>query len=398
MFSKIRWSAGSRARRAPAPVLVVVALAATLVSCGAPTTPTTPSTSTTTTRPAPTTTSTTRPAGTTTSTTVRPSTTTTTAPPTTTTTAAPQAGTNPFAGEKLYVDPASAARNTVNQWKAQGRTADAQQLEKIAGAPKPVRYFAEWTEQGNPNGVAFQVNHYVDQVRATGALPVIGAYAILHRDCSQFSAGGFTTAAQYRSWIDGYAEGIGNDKVVVILEPDSIAGLDCLDSAQQAERLQLLAYAVETLKGRPNAHVYIDAGHSSWRTAAVTIDRLNRAGIARADGFATNNANFNTTASEIAWGTQVSAGVGGKHFVIDTSRNGLGRYTGGTHDGDCPNWANPPGRALGAQPTANTGHQLVDAFFWLKTPGASDGDCGPFPAAGGWSPDYALGLCQRAAY
>jgi endoglucanase len=304
---------------------------------------------------------------------------------------------SPFAGETLYVDPASPARATADAWRSQGRTADAQQLEKIAGAAKPVRYFAEWTETGDSNGVAFQVSHYIDVVQAAGALPVIGAYAIINRDCGSFSGGGFTTADQYRAWADGYAEGIGDDKVVVILEPDAIAGMSCLNADQQAERLSLLRYAVEAIEARPNAHVYLDAGHSSWQTPATTISRLNQAGIDRADGFATNNANFNLTADEIAWAEQVSAGVGGKHFVIDTSRNGLGPYTGGTHDGDCPAWANPPGRALGARPTADTGHPLVDAYFWLKTPGASDADCGPFPAAGAWDPEYALGLAQRAA-
>jgi endoglucanase len=351
MALPIRPSAGARARRAAlrlAPVLLVASLATSLLAC-APSTPSPP-------------------------------------------------GGNPFAGETLYVDPGSAARATVDAWRAQGRTADARQLEKIAGAAKPVRYFAEWTETGDSNGVAFQVDHYVDLVRATGSLPVIGAYAIIGRDCGNFSGGGFTTAQQYRTWIDGYAEGIGDAKVVVVLEPDAIAGMGCLTAARQTERLSLLRYAVETIGARPNAHVYIDAGHSGWQTPATTIGRLNQAGIGAADGFATNNANFNTTANEIAWGEQVSAGVGGKHFVIDTSRNGLGPYTGGTHDGDCPNWANPPGRALGARPTADTGHPLVDAYLWLKSPGASDGDCGPFPAAGGWSPDYALGLCQRAAY
>ena len=304
---------------------------------------------------------------------------------------------SPFTGERLYVDPASPARATADAWRAQGRTADAQQLEKIAGAPKPVRYFAEWTETGNSNGVAFQVGHYIDLVKATGALPVIGAYAIINRDCGSFSGGGFTTADQYRAWADGFAEGIGDDKVVVILEPDAIAGMGCLNADQQAERLALLRYAVHAIEARPDAHVYIDAGHSAWQTPATIAGRLNQAGIDRAEGFATNNANFNLTADEVAWGEQVSAGVGGKHFVIDTSRNGLGPFTGGTHDGDCPPWANPPGRALGARPTAETGHPLVDAYLWLKTPGASDADCGPFPAAGGWAPEYALGLAQRAA-
>lgn len=312
----------------------------------------------------------------------------------------PAPGLNPFRGAKLYVDPASAARATVNTWKAQGRTEDARQLEKIAGAAKPVRYFAEWTETGNSGGVKKQVSAYLATVRAAGALPVIGAYAMVNRDCGGFSSGGFTTAAEYRRWIDGYAAGIADEPAVVLLEPDSLAqalpGGKCQDQA--GERFALLKYAVTALKAKPHAHVYLDVGHSGWHTPEEVIAGLKQAGIEKADGFATNNANFRTTVDEIAWGEKVSAGVGGKHFIIDTSRNGLGPYTGGTHDGDCPAWANPPGRALGARPTADTGHVLVDAFFWLKSPGASDGKCGPFGAAGAWTPEYALGLSQRAPF
>jgi endoglucanase len=43
--------------------------------------------------------------------------------------------------------------------------------------------------------------------------------------------------------------------------------------------------------------------------------------------------------------------VGGKHFIIDTSRNGLGPAPDGS-------WCNPPGRALGPKPTADTGFPL----------------------------------------
>ena len=49
-------------------------------------------------------------------------------------------------------------------------------------------------------------------------------------------------------------------------------------------------------------------------------------------------------------------------------------------------------------PTAEPGKKLVDAYLWVKRPGESDGTCNGGPAAGGcaWSPDYALGLAQRA--
>jgi endoglucanase len=114
---------------------------------------------------------------------------------------------------------------------------------------------------------------------------------------------------------------------------------------------------------------------------------LLQAGIERADGFSLNVSNFVTTRSNIIYGIRISRRVGGKHFVIDTSRNGLGS------NGE---WCNPEGRAIGAWPTLSTGHELVDAFLWIKVPGESDGKCNGGPKAGEWWADYALGLVRRA--
>jgi endoglucanase len=102
------------------------------------------------------------------------------------------------------------------------------------------------------------------------------------------------------------------------------------------------------------------------------------------------------------------------HFVLDTSRNGRGPWNfaaaGYSDAGTAQDWCNPPGRGLGARPTAATGHALVDAYLWVKTPGESDGQCtrgtaGPTdpewnqvdPAAGDWFPDQALQLAQDAS-
>jgi endoglucanase len=98
-----------------------------------------------------------------------------------------------------------------------------------------------------------------------------------------------------------------------------------------------------------------------------------------------------TTASQRTYGDQLSGLIGGKHYIVDTSRNGLGP----TADGE---WCNPSGRALGDRPTAATGDVLADAYFWIKRPGESDGTCNGGPAAGAWWADYALGLAKRAAY
>jgi endoglucanase len=119
--------------------------------------------------------------------------------------------------------------------------------------------------------------------------------------------------------------------------------------------------------------------------------RLRAAGVADAQGFFLNVSNFVSNSENAGYGAQVAALTGGKHFVIDTSRNGLGPAA----DGD---WCNPPGRALGLRPGDYTGVSRQDANLWIKRPGESDGSCHGGPAAGQWWADYALGLAQRAAY
>ncbi len=121
-------------------------------------------------------------------------------------------------------------------------------------------------------------------------------------------------------------------------------------------------------------------------------NRLNDAGIARARGFALNVANFNTTPADITYGKAISLRLGGNRpFVIDISRNGNGPDPYGQ-------WCNPPGRAIGANPTTVSGDPFVDALLWIKTPGSSDGVCrAGEPVAGTYWPTYADGLV-RARY
>ncbi|MEX2280866.1 MAG: glycoside hydrolase family 6 protein, partial [Gemmatimonadota bacterium] len=167
-----------------------------------------------------------------------------------------------------------------------------------------------------------------------------------------------------------------------------ISNADCLSTADRGRRFEMLKDAVARLKSRPGTSVYVDAGHTAWQPAAVAASRLIEAGIAQADGFSLNVSNFETTASNLSYGVQISALVGGKHFVIDTSRNGLG--PGST-------WCNPAGRALGSAPTTRTGHPRVDALLWVKRPGESDGDCNGGPSAGLFWADYALAMAQRTS-
>ena len=290
---------------------------------------------------------------------------------------------DPISGVSLYTDPNSTAANQAQQW-ASSNPAGAALMMKIATEPVG-KWFGGWNSNIQADTAA-----YVNAAASSNSVPVLIAYNIPFRDCGGFSAGGATTPDAYNAWISGMAQGIGSHKAVVVLEPDGLANMDCLSQSDQTARFAMLQNAVKTLKANSGTSVYIDAGNSNWISAADMAPRLQKAGIAQADGYALNVSNFYATSDLTSFGDTLSPLVGNKHFVIDTSRNGNG-----------PNgseWCNPAGRALGQRPTAQTGNSLVDAFLWLKTPGESDGNCNGGPSAGVWWPDYAVGLAQRAAY
>ena len=201
-------------------------------------------------------------------------------------------------GVRLWMDPHSST--------AQIRGDDAQRLAAIPGAT--------WLTGGPPRADARRVTLTASR---RGAVPVLVAYNLPGRDCGEYSAGGAKSAKAYRTWIDGLAKGIGNRRAVVIVEPDAIAG-GCTRSRD-------VKGAVERLRKLKRTAVYIDAGHSHWHGAREIVKRLKASGIARADGFALNLSNYRTNAELIAYGTDVSNRVAGRHFVIDTSRNGRAR-------------------------------------------------------------------------
>jgi endoglucanase len=294
---------------------------------------------------------------------------------------ASQAFINLFSGARLYVDPASAAKRQADAWR-RSRPSDAELMDRIASQP-----VAQWLGGWNVD-IGRDVADAVSRITGSRSLPVFVAYNIPGRDCGQYSAGGANGSNAYKSWIRDFANGIGNRRAVVILEPDALAGMSCLSQPLQQERLNLIHDAVRVLKSH-GAAVYIDAGHARWVAPPEIANRLNRAGIADADGFSLNISNFLANSVNIAYGTEVSRRVGGKHFIIDTSRNGQGATNAG-------NWCNPTGQRVGSSPTTRTGNPLVDAFLWIKTPGESDGTCGGGPAAGKWWAEYALGLAGGA--
>jgi cellulose 1,4-beta-cellobiosidase len=61
-------------------------------------------------------------------------------------------------------------------------------------------------------------------------------------------------------------------------------------------------------------------------------------------------------------------------FIIDTSRNGpKNSFITIDDKSECSSWCNVKGGKIGLHPTINTALPYIDAYFWLKTPGESDG-------------------------
>ena len=295
----------------------------------------------------------------------------------------PKATGNPLTGVKLWVDPNSNSMLRANTIRAK-EPDKAAILDKIAKQPQ-----ALWLGEWNSN-IYRTVQYNIEHAKEDGAVAAFIAYNLPHRDCGQESAGGLKGGDDYKRWIRRIAAAIGDDAVIMILEPDALGLLkkdNCLSQAQQDERLALIKDAVWTLRKNPKAIVYIDSGHAHWDPAPVFAERLKQAGIEDANGFSLNVSNFVSTDENIAFGKKLSALVGGAHFVIDTSRNGAGS----TPDNQ---WCNPPGRKIGKPPTTDTGDPLIDGFLWLKRAGESDGECNGGPKAGVFWMEKALELAQ----
>ncbi|MET9383405.1 glycoside hydrolase family 6 protein [Streptomyces sp. NPDC002928] len=289
--------------------------------------------------------------------------------------------------DPFWVNPDGNAAEQLTAYAKAGKKDEAEQIRKIAEQPT-----GEWIGPENPEQEARGFTEAADKAGRTALLVL---YNIPHRDCGQYSQGGAADGNAYRAWIDGVAKGIGDRPATVILEPDAILHLvdGCTQDEFHEERYDLLQGAVVKLKSLKNTKVYLDAGNAGWGHPDQVVEPLRSAGVDRADGFAVNVSNFYSTQDSLAYGKELSAKVGDRHFVIDTSRNGNGPYTGGD-----PNerWCNPPGRALGEPPTTKTADALVDAYLWVKRPGESDGECKGGPKAGQWWADYALKLARAS--
>lgn len=176
-----------------------------------------------------------------------------------------------------------------------------------------------------------------------------------------------------------YAKLIGSKKSIIILEPDTLSLSSDSPKLLEINKLVLKELVNIYRINSPNSKIYIDAGHSNWHDPYYMATLLKNAGIEEADGFSSNVSNFQPTQNELKYCKKLSKLLHGKHYVIDTSRNGSEKLTSRPN---AATWIDPIGAKTGIEPTFNTGIEGLDAFLWIKPPGESDGSIGQ---AGTWN-------------
>jgi cellulose 1,4-beta-cellobiosidase len=315
--------------------------------------------------------------------------------------------TNPFVGARLYVN--SEYARTVEAL-AQRRPDHAGPLRAFARLPTAV-----WLDTiDDARALGGKLDEALAQQTAGGqpVVPVLAVYDLPGRDCNaEASAGELapddTGEARYQhEFIDVIAAHLrahSDLRVAIVLEPDSLSNLvtnlatpKC--AASEGIYRRGTAYAVAQLS-LPNVYIYMEAGHAGWigwpknLSKAVKLYReiLDLAGgPERIRGFFTNVSNYNVVKDDnvrvrdpaaappdelgyVQTLAKALAGVGvtDKGYLIDTGRNGRAGVK--TAPG---NWCNVKNAGLGERPRAAPA-PLVDAYFYIKVPGESDGISDP---------------------
>ena len=234
--------------------------------------------------------------------------------------------------------------------------------------------------------------------------------------------------ASYRRYVTNLAQGIGTNRVAVVVQPDGYfvkkafeAWVGKVGRKKALLPARMLAWTVKTLAAQPRATVYLDMGSEDWARGdvAAVAKYLRLSGVQYARGFSLNVSHKNYLEREIVFAQKVSEalarqGLNNKHAVLETSDNGQPFHGSeiNPQGGQTPNYTQPgevppcktkdqktPCTALGVPPTTDVDNpawglgpkvgriaaRYVDAYLWISRPWLPD------QGEGGtkFSPEYA---------
>jgi endoglucanase len=294
---------------------------------------------------------------------------------------------NPLAGMRwgVYTGP---FYNSIFPEYQRARGRNRRLLAKIALRPL-MPLFGDWY----PDSQATSVARDFIQSTTGGDPAVLSQVAIFRLDPWEGAAcpnGSWSAANQssYRTWVDGFAAGIGASRVALVVQPD----LPFAVCAPSKVPLELVNYATRRFNALPYTTVYVDAGARYFPAFNQAVSMLEQAGIRYARGFSLNTTEYDTTGSEIEYGARLvralaAAGYRNKHFVVSTTENGAG-FLNGQYPGDvnnprvCRNRFDRVCATLGVPPTtqvasrqwhlsasdAGLASRYVDAYVWAGRP------------------------------
>ena len=201
----------------------------------------------------------------------------------------------------------------------------------------------------------------------------------------------------YRAWIRAVAGALAGSAATVVLEPDAVAhevtGCGAGDAAPGAAGRR-----GQVLKAAGPVTVYLDAGNPGFVTDIDALaDALRRSGVAEADGFSLNVANFYATAEVLAYGHGAVGGtrrgaLRGGHQPQRQRPHPTATSTAARRSATRPAapWARPPTTT----PATRSSTPTCGSSGWASRTGPAGRAS---PPAGQWWPEYALGLALRVA-
>ncbi len=277
-----------------------------------------------------------------------------------------------------------------------GQVAD---LSKIAAQPE-VQRISAYSRGGGPGGVFLQTEKILckNLTADPGSVPILSTY-FLHPAAGNCPSPGALRRAggTFKRRVNEFVDAVGSRPALTLLETDAVGESSC---AKRHGSLGIwesyLRYEIDKVRALPHTVVYVEGGYSDANSPSYTAKILNAVGVKHIRGFFTNDTHLNWTINEVNWATKVSHMTHGAHFIVNTASNGNGPKrnphpkTQGNED-----LCNPPGRALGPQPTTNTGYALADAWLWTSIPGNSSG-CGGGPKGGVFFESRAVTLAANA--
>ncbi len=265
-------------------------------------------------------------------------------------------------------------------------------LDKIIQRPKAT-WFGHWQSDYD---IRDRVEKYIELT--TGGDPEVLVQTSIFRmepweldACKRLPTA--AEQASYKTWIDGFAAGVGDTHMAIIMQPDGPFVL-CAPGGSKVPA-HMIRYGVRTLSALPNTSVYIDAGAADWQrdNAQKAVSMLVPMGVRWARGFALNSTHYDSTERQIRHAAKIAKalakrGMTDKYAVINTSSNGRPfkgyKYQGSNYDNArlCTSAADKRCTTLGIPPTVDVADpkwgmnshdrslagRYVDAYLWFGRP------------------------------